>query len=1447
LHNHKPCHFPSPFSWILYADKQSRFSTGIDNILNVMEGAGISISTGGVTNFDDPCQYAQAIISQAGSINSQVANAACGGTVAPPRPCPVIDGLTAALNNVIHNLKNAGSFTLTGAQVPISVRNAGIPQVGGIRLKDGSISIATIPCMDSLYLPSLSTPSGSLMPSSVCCIRNISCPQNTNCSFDIQISYSNGATRTLRVVTKCDFLSGCGETAVHACSQPTAYMAPVKDYLNDVFNFSTANNSLPSAGQLTGLLPAIFRGDQSWHIQNTALAASGNFVVNLTYNNPEGQSKSCNITLQNNTAIGNWSNVKHVISIAPDMTVATSGITNGFILKVLSGSSVNSLATVTIRGSSSCWPMNQCSPEVTLCDSFQAMPPYPQVNNCVQGLLATANSNASIRYNAWRDSMVADLLKQYNARCLEAIETFNMKYTDRQYHYTLYYYDQAGNLVKTVPPAGVKLLSHTEALQVAASRLTAYLPAVLPQHFKHTVYRYNTLNELVWQKTPDAGESNFYYDKLGRIGASQNAQQKLTNLFSYTKYDPLGRPVEAGKFPSTALAVKTNLAAGNLAAWTNFINGRPGRTEIILTQYDQSYTPAVSQKFGTAGQRNLRKRIASVFNFSSVPHLLLRKYIHATHYSYDIEGNVSKLIQDYPNGIIKDKTIDYDYDLQSGKVNQVTYQAGFTDQFIHRYSYDAANRLTQVKTSTDGLIWETDAEYKYYRHGPLARTELGTDKVQGLDYMYTLQGWIKAVNGTTSTAATDMGQDGIVNPVPGTPQVQIRTITINGITVYVYITPLILGSNFNGPGYGAMHNPVARDAFGYVLEYYNNDYSAIQGNSCLNDMQQQTGVVRPLYNGNISRMYTQIQSLGNNGYNYIYDQLNRIASAHAWNINSSGAMSLLANNAYSNSFTYDADGNIMGQQRNGTTSVPAMDKMTYMYYDAANGTYDPAIAIPANATNRLAYVKDGIPAGNYTEDIDNQNPNNYRYDLIGNLVRDNAEHISQISWNLQNKIVRIIKSTGPSLSFEYDAFGNRVMKQVTGGTPAQNTKTFYVRDAQGNTMAVYTYNIPPAGSSKLYWGEAHIYGSSRLGMYTPAKLIPVGNTPASGPYYIASRGYKQYELSNHLGNVLATISDRKIPVAGSAALIYTADLLSGSDYYVFGMGMVGRSLPNGNYRFDFNGKEKDDEIKGIGNSLDFKARIYDPRLGKFLSTDPSFRRYPSWSPYLFAGNSPIRFIDILGKGPGDVVVAFGGADIFGIGDKGRAPILISIIEKAILNKEGGKAQSFVSSYISTDLNCTQSLDIATQAAYDFVKENYNKVNGKDVEGGKVVIEGYSFGGVLANHLTSRLVTDGIKVDFLVTVDAAAGFQTNQVVRVVESEVNLNVFQRNASSVRSHGEPNVGLTEKNKVFNVDATSGTQHGDIDDKAEIGVATQIIKNLKRPEEKSKPSGPKRRISQN
>lgn len=68
----------------------------------------------------------------------------------------------------------------------------------------------------------------------------------------------------------------------------------------------------------------------------------------------------------------------------------------------------------------------------------------------------------------------------------------------------------------------------------------------------------------------------------------------------------------------------------------------------------------------------------------------------------------------------------------------------------------------------------------------------------------------------------------------------------------------------------------------------------------------------------------------------------------------------------------------------------------------------------------------------------------------------------------------------------------------------------------------------------------------------------------------------------------------------------------------------------GCYRYGFQGQERDDEVKGAGNSYDFTFRMHDPRLGRFFAVDPLTAKYPHYSPYSFSGNKVILFAELEG-------------------------------------------------------------------------------------------------------------------------------------------------------------------------------------------------------------------------
>lgn len=760
-----------------------------------------------------------------------------------------------------------------------------------------------------------------------------------------------------------------------------------------------------------------------------------------------------------------------------------------------------------------------------------------------------------------------------------------------------------------------------------------YVAGFYPRHKFPTTYEYNSFNQVVRQMSPDAGTSVFWYDVLGRLVASQNSEQlspkntanSSANRYSYTKYDALGRinevgekysgsplwPIDDDLIPIGALDPKVS---SQLNSWYATGNDR----QVTMTIYDQPNTTLVTNTNITSLQTsNSRKRIvASVYK-----ELKSNSYYDfATHYVYDINGNIKTLFQDLKpmrdvelvlmpevGGV---RRINYEYDLVSGKVNKVIYQPGKGDQFIYKYEYDADNKLIDAFTSRNGLQWQQHAHYYYYLHGPLARVELGKYKVQGVDYAYTLQGWLKGINSQKLDVTKDMAGDGNAS------NVQFKN--------------------------------VSRDVYGYSLGFHANDYKPIGGSGAPAfdvSFTAPTGAVgttgntgSQLFNGNMSNTVVALSKINNGqstGYSYLYDQLNRLIGTRQHSISGSSWSFSSFNAAYEEKTSYDANGNIKTFVRKGanTGGLPlAMDNLKYFYYytntSNTRSEYDPTQPLPGDVktlTNQLAHVDDSDPAGNYTVDIDDQNPGNYDYDNIGSLIKDNAEGITSINWTVYGKIKQVQKSNGVVINYRYDAAGNRVVKEVLNA-PGGYNRQFYIRDAGGNVLGIYKDQ-----TDYVDWMEQHLYGTSRIGTWRFGKPLP--SIPGTVVNDTIQVGNISYELANHVNNVLVNISDKKIGMdvnTDGVVDFYNADVVNANDFYAFGQLMPGRQYGSLG-RYGYAGKEQDIEIAGSGNAYDFGSRIYDPRLGRWFSVDAKMNKYPALSPYNYSANNPIVNVDIDGQ------------------------------------------------------------------------------------------------------------------------------------------------------------------------------------------------------------------------
>lgn len=908
-------------------------------------------------------------------------------------------------------------------------------------------------------------------------------------------------------------------------------------------------------------------------------------------------------------------------------------------------------------------------------------PIWPKSDNqdiCLASQQEWAYNNAKIRYDYYLKTKLEELENSYLNKCLSAQEVFTDKYTMEEYHYTLYYYDRAGMLIKTVPPQGVDLqfLSSTQVSnRISQTQAHRDNPAIAFQYTTHNLesfYRFNCMGDVLLSHHPDAGNTKFWYDKLGRVIASQNAEQykrcnpispnvKSIEICAYLKYDNLGRLIELGEktlnyiqpVGCTGLALNPCLFSGNLSNLNSGFYQSGTNIQVTRTVFDNNDI----NYFVGLGLTNLRNQTA------------YSEYLEdgntvnsGTYFSYDVLGNVKTSWQ-YIKGLDQFtgqeyKRIDYEYELVSGNTNKMWYQKGKIDQFCHKYTYDADNRLESVWTSRDAEIWQRDINYYYLKHGPKARNLIGESSIQGLDYSYSINGWLKNVNSDGLMAELDMGHDGAMGGVNS-----------------------------------------CKDAFGFSLNYFSGDYKPIdltKRNLSQSAISGLTGSdvesnCRNIYNGNISAMVTTLPMKNNYQSSgliqpvpmatvYQYDQLNRLAEVRVFEnyspiTNTWGNNMISGLDQYSEQFEYDANGNILSAKRNGNLNGPTMemDDLSYNYHKVGNRLQ----------SNKLYSVDDDISlSGNYSNDFDdanstfNSNPttintaNDYGYDENGNLVRDNTQEIAEIKWNLSGKIILITRtstSTKEDLEFGYDAFGRRLFKLVkpkeTNGSikPMKFWKKYwYIRDVVGNSIAIYIQDFEEISgdfTENLKLEEFSIYGSERIGVLKSEKILMkvnytitgynqntgliIGNGPSTSQTFASPpnvtefiSGNKSYELSNHLGNVLAVVQDRKLPVDDNVYLTpnvvdyYSPIYNSFGNYYAFGATLPEKQyIRTNNYKYGFNNQESESEIRDY---YLFEYRIHDSRLGRFLSVDPLSNEYPWNSSYAFAENRVIDGIDLEG-------------------------------------------------------------------------------------------------------------------------------------------------------------------------------------------------------------------------
>lgn len=367
--------------------------------------------------------------------------------------------------------------------------------------------------------------------------------------------------------------------------------------------------------------------------------------------------------------------------------------------------------------------------------------------------------------------------------------------------------------------------------------------------------------------------------------------------------------------------------------------------------------------------------------------------------------------------------------------------------------------------------------------------------------------------------------------------------------------------------------------FGYDLGYDKVNNNLIKGKTYNN----------AYYNGNISgTVWKAANDRKVRKYDFSYDKSNRLIQANFGQYSSGGFSKLKVNYSVEN-LKYDYNGNIIAMNqygiKSGTTSS-LIDKLSYNYITGSNKILN--VVDDANDPNTTLgdFHYSGTKAATSVD---------YSYDANGNMVSDANRKISLIKYNYLNLPESITVLNKGTVLFFYDAFGNKLQKKTIEGT--KTTVTNYI------------------GNSVYRNDTLQFFGTNE------GRSRPVGNIFVY-----------DYFIEDYLGNIRMVISDD---------YNINSPILEANSYYPYGLTMRAISLyasKNIHNFYKFGGKEEQnlEFVDGSGLDLyDFKSRYYDAQIGVWRSQDLKSEKMRRFSPYSFAFDNPLRFIDPDGMAPKD--------------------------------------------------------------------------------------------------------------------------------------------------------------------------------------------------------------------
>ena len=241
--------------------------------------------------------------------------------------------------------------------------------------------------------------------------------------------------------------------------------------------------------------------------------------------------------------------------------------------------------------------------------------------------------------------------------------------------------------------------------------------------------------------------------------------------------------------------------------------------------------------------------------------------------------------------------------------------------------------------------------------------------------------------------------------------------------------------------------------------------------------------------------------------------------------------------------------------------------------------------------------------------------------IRGNMTADPNKEITSIAYNHLNLPTTITFTNSRSISFMYDAGGNKLRKTV-----AQSGVTQYIQDYVGG---IEYRTTPSVSSTPILESIFHAEGR-------------ITNVNSTLKY--------EYAMKDHLGNTRLMFCDKNGDGKVSASSTQeNSEITQENHFYPFGLNMEGTwcNTPSVlDSKYGYNAKEFNDDF-GL-NWNDYGARFYDAAIAKWSSFDPKAEKMRDYSPYNYVLNNPMRLIDPDGKAPTDHILVNDAHQVVGI-------------------------------------------------------------------------------------------------------------------------------------------------------------------------------------------------------